>query len=121
MIRDHTNVSGDVGPVVFDHLLTWWIIASGDLSERFPVRRSGFFDELQLFHIWLVDSKRFHRGVSRPEVVFRRDPWCAIWSVLTNWHTTFTCTNKVYKPVKVGDKSNMSSANRKILTQVIDR
>jgi len=60
MIRDHTNRSGDVGPVVFDRLITcWWIIISGSVSERFPVPRSGPFDELRLFHIRLVDSDSF--------------------------------------------------------------
>jgi len=59
MIRDHTNRSGDFGPIDFDRLPTWWTITSGGVSERFPVRRSGFFDELRLFHVGLVDWKRF--------------------------------------------------------------
>jgi len=58
MIRAHTNRSGDVGPVVFELLPTGWIVTSG-VSERFPVRRSAFFDELRMFHVGLVDSKRF--------------------------------------------------------------
>jgi len=57
MIRDHR--SGDVGPVVFDRLPTRWIITNGGVSERLPVRRSGLFDDLQLFHVGPVDSKRF--------------------------------------------------------------
>jgi len=40
-------------------LPTWWIITSGGVSERFPVHRTGFFDALRLFHVWLVDAKRF--------------------------------------------------------------
>jgi len=59
MNRFHTNRSDDVGPVVFNRLPTWWIIASGGLSERFPVHRSGFFDEFRLFHVVLVHFKRF--------------------------------------------------------------
>jgi len=59
MIRDPTNRSDDVDPVVFDRLPTWWIIINGGVSERFTVRRFGFFDEMHLFHVGLVDSKRF--------------------------------------------------------------
>jgi len=62
MIRDHTNISGDVGLVVFDclQLPTWWIITIGGILAQFPVRRSGFFDELRLFHVGLANSnKRF--------------------------------------------------------------
>jgi len=56
----------------------WCIITSGSLSERFPVRRSGFFDELRLFLVGLIDSKRFppwrqQTGSGFPE-------WCAKWS-----------------------------------------
>jgi len=58
-IRDYTNRSGDVGPVVFDRLPTWWIKTSAGVSERFPVCRSGFLDESRLFHVGLVDYKRF--------------------------------------------------------------
>jgi len=77
MIRDHTSRSGDVGPAVFEHLPTWWNITSGGVSEKFLVRRPGFFNELRLFHVGLVDSKHFPRGGSRPEMAFQNGPWCA--------------------------------------------
>jgi len=28
-LKDHTLESGEVGPVVFDHLSTWWLITEG--------------------------------------------------------------------------------------------
>jgi len=34
MIIDRTNKSGDVDPVVFNRLPTWWIITSGGVPER---------------------------------------------------------------------------------------
>jgi len=58
MIGYFTNGYGDVGPVVFDRSPTWWIITSGGLSERFPVRWSGIFDALCLFQTQSV----FHCG-----------------------------------------------------------
>ena len=52
-------MSGDVGPVVFDQLQTWWPIARGSGSDRFPACRTRFFDDFRLFEVGLVDSERF--------------------------------------------------------------
>ena len=52
-------MSGDVGPVVFDQLQTWWPIARGGVSERFQRCRTRFLDEFTLIHVWLIDSRRF--------------------------------------------------------------
>ena len=65
---------GDVDPVVFDQVQTWWPIARGGVSERFKRCRTRFLDEFIPFHVWLVDFGVFHRGGSRPEVVFRNGP-----------------------------------------------
>jgi len=76
IIRDHSSRSDYVGPVVFDRIHVvdqnkWWCFraVSGALV--------WVFYELPLFHVRLVNSKRFHHGDSRPEVVIRSSPWCA--------------------------------------------
>ena len=35
--RCHAIESGEVGPGIFDRLPTWWLMAGGSVSERFPV------------------------------------------------------------------------------------
>ena len=47
--------SGEVGPVVFDHLQTWRVIASGGVFERLPVCLRWVFDELVLLEVRLND------------------------------------------------------------------
>ena len=47
--------SGDVGPVVFDDLRTWWVIARCGVMERLQVCGRGFFDELELLEVRLED------------------------------------------------------------------
>jgi len=56
VIRRHTTRSGDVGPDVCDRLPKWWLITSGGVSERFPVGRSGLFDEFRQFDVGLLAS-----------------------------------------------------------------
>jgi len=56
VFRHNTIESGEVGPVVFDHLPTWWLIARGAVSARLP--GVWIFDEFRLFDVQLVDFKR---------------------------------------------------------------
>ena len=64
--------SGEVGPVVFDHLQTWWVIASGGVFERLPVGGRWFFEVLVLLEVRLDDicgipAWRHQTGSSFPE------------------------------------------------------
>ena len=52
-------MSGEIGPVVFDELTTWWLMTRGGVLECFPACQTRFFDEFRLFEVGLVDSKRF--------------------------------------------------------------
>ena len=58
-IRRHMIPLGEVSPVIFDCLPTWWFMNRGGVPERFLVIQTWFFDEFRLFDVELVDSKRF--------------------------------------------------------------
>ena len=58
-IRRHTIPPGEVGPVIFNHLSTWWLLNGGGVSERFPICQTQFFDLIRLFEVGLVDSEHF--------------------------------------------------------------
>ena len=47
--------SGAVGPVIFDNLPTWLLIAEGAVSERLVVCRTQFFHEFRLFDVRSID------------------------------------------------------------------
>ena len=63
--------SGDVGPVVFDDLQTWWVIARCGVMERLQVCGRWFFDELGPVEVWLDDLFENPAGGTKLEVVYR--------------------------------------------------
>jgi len=77
VIRCHTSTSGNVGSVVFDRLPTWSFITSRGVWERFPLRRSGFFDEFRLIDVGQVASKRSSQWRQQTGTSFKvRSPLC---------------------------------------------